>query len=145
MPQTGTHNATSIVSAVHTLALGIYIQEPGVVPIAFGCLAGIVLTPDLDMAETHKLSWNFKGLWYLYWRPYSRAIPHRHFISHFPILGTAIRILYLLWWAIPFVAFYGWQYELVRWWITGMWWGLVISDIYHYIMDISSTWIKRNL
>ncbi len=34
-------------------------------------------------------------LWTLYWTPLAAIIPHRHVLSHLPILSTAVAFLYL--------------------------------------------------
>lgn len=49
-----------------------------------------VIHPDLDQAEIiHEFS-----LWNLYWWPYGKAFTHRHWLSHWPILSTAVRKIY---------------------------------------------------
>ncbi len=74
---------------------------------AAGCLAGLIITPDLDIRHfTHAeqivrrsggRAGNFlAGLWLALWWPYSHLVPyHRHALSHMPVLGTALRVLYL--------------------------------------------------
>lgn len=70
-----------------------------------GCLVGVVINPDLDVRRG-TYSWtvvrrtfgSIAGwLWALFWFPYARLIPrHRHLLSHLPLLGTGLRLLYLL-------------------------------------------------
>lgn len=67
-----------------------------------GTLAGLVLEPDLDidqitMSERRVYNlWSPLGtLWRWLWFPYAYSIPHRSHLSHMPVLGTAIRLLYL--------------------------------------------------
>jgi uncharacterized metal-binding protein len=67
-----------------------------------GGLAGMILTPDLDI-PTNSISKNVARKWFgkaghiwgLFWLPYALIIPHRSAFSHFPIIGTVGRLLYL--------------------------------------------------
>lgn len=116
---------------------------------ALGSILGIALTPDLDQEMTTYFEWKLMKkagplafVWMLIWSPYSLLIPHRSFWSHFPIVGTAIRLLYL---SIPIIIFCIWKdciLDLSR--IPQVYWnlawgvliGLLVSDIIHWIMDM---------
>ena len=71
--------------------------------LSFGALAGMLLTPDLDVrgsvrayAMAWRAGWLFGAFWRALWWPYSRIIPrHRHWLSHLPIVGTMGRLIYL--------------------------------------------------
>ena len=119
---------------------------------AAGCLTGLVINPDLDVRRfTHaesvmrrtggRLGRLLSNLWYALWWPYSRLIPrHRHPLSHMPILGTVVRLIYL---AVILFAIH-WLIGLVislpdlpmpgplSWWGAA---GLAVVDTLHYIMD----------
>ena len=113
---------------------------------AAGCLAGIFLTPDLDQQGwSHsenilvKATFGIGYLWLLLWYPYAKLIPHRSPLSHFPVLGTAIRLLYLgIFAAIPLS--FGFQFSapspevwpLLQWGIFG----LALSDLGHFVFDL---------
>lgn len=63
--------------------------------------------------EVRQFAWLFLRTLYaiglLYLWPYSAIIPHRHPLSHAPLLGTVIRLLYTLWPLIlawPFIELY---------------------------------------
>lgn len=116
-----------------------------------GCLAGIFLTPDLDQqtlshSEHLLVRWTF-GLgygWVLLWYPYARLIPHRSPLSHFPILGTLGRLLYLAFWlCLP--ALWGWKWFTLPTHLDALWlWaagGLALSDLGHYVFDLP--WCPR--
>ena len=83
--------------------------------LAVGAVGGHIAPPDLDLpgityCERRILRWNRVAgiLWRWYWFLYSMLIPHRHWLSHLPGIGTAGRMLYLLWW-LPAVWLYaGW-------------------------------------
>ena len=105
----------------------------------FGSLVGVLLSPDLDQdgltnSETVVFR-RFRILghtFFLYWYIYAVALKHRSPWSHFPILGTALRLAYLspLWWllfvfiglpvpdlAVPAVV------------------GLAVADLLHFLRD----------
>lgn len=68
---------------------------------ALGCLVGLIMEPDLDVdhmtaSERRLMRLAPLGLvWFVLWMPYARMVPHRHAISHMPVLGTLGRYLYL--------------------------------------------------
>jgi uncharacterized metal-binding protein len=74
------------------------------VDVAIGCLSGLVLTPDLDVDSgsiSHKIIDRYFGViigfvWRIITKPYAIVFPHRSFFSHFPVVGTAIRVGYFL-------------------------------------------------
>lgn len=76
--------------------------------IVAGCFlfSGLMFGPDLDIHRSyHFQRWGW--LRWL-WLPYQKSVRHRSFLSHGPIIGTAVRILYLSVWvmilATPVVA-----------------------------------------
>jgi len=120
-----------------------------------GCWLGIYLSPDLDICGMTRsenqvarhfgrvVGWLFWAFWY----PYGRLVRHRSFWSHAPIVGTAGRLVYMLWpciaatvlldysgiLAYDFTAFWhGVSGSAVFWWIVR---GLAVSDILHFIAD----------
>lgn len=120
---------------------------------ATGCLVGLFIDPDLDISNRTRsearvlrmfpaLGW----LWMVLWWPYAKAIPHRHPLSHWPIIGTAGRLLYLS--VILFLALMGLEvafgigaqilealltvpYEI---WASFAF-GLAVSDVGHWLFD----------
>jgi len=74
-----------------------------------GAIGGHMATPDLDLPGlTHcenrirRFNRILGALWVALWIPYGLLVPHRSWVSHLPGVGTAIRMLYLLWW-LPFL------------------------------------------
>lgn len=55
--------------------------------------SGLMFGPDLD---THSCQYKRWGLLRWIWLPYRRSMRHRSLLSHGPILGTVVRVLYLL-------------------------------------------------
>ena len=70
-----------------------------------------MLGPDLDIRSIQYRRW---GLLRWIWLPYQKALKHRSTLSHGPIIGTAIRVVYMGVWigifttvlAIAFNAFW---------------------------------------
>lgn len=68
-----------------------------------GCLLGVLITPDLDVnhgcaalqAIRRAAGEPIADLWRTLWYPYAIMVPHRSWISHLPLLGTALRLGYL--------------------------------------------------
>jgi uncharacterized metal-binding protein len=52
-----------------------------------------MLSPDLDTKSKIHSRWGFLRF---IWFPYRKIVKHRSIISHFPILGSIIRTLYLI-------------------------------------------------
>ncbi|MGH9835008.1 MAG: metal-binding protein [Blastocatellia bacterium] len=55
--------------------------------------SGLMFGPDLDLDSKPYRRW---GPLKFLWKPYQAALPHRSKLSHGPILGTVIRIVYFL-------------------------------------------------
>lgn len=73
------------------------------------------------------------GLWIATWGMYSAMIKHRSPLSHWPILGTAIRVAYILipvWWLTGFNPLAQGD------WLLYMLAGLALADAGHYLRDI---------
>ncbi|GAB1539762.1 hypothetical protein NUACC21_24290 [Scytonema sp. NUACC21] len=48
--------------------------------------------PDLDIYSRHYQRW---GFFRFIWLPYQKSLRHRSFLSHGPIIGTTLRVIYL--------------------------------------------------
>jgi uncharacterized metal-binding protein len=111
-----------------------------------GAIAGILITPDLDVdkgniADTmiRRVSRPAQWAWRVFWQPYGWLVPHRHFTSHFPILGTSLRIGYIfsiiniLLWVVNIFD----TESIVFWWDWSFFFGLCHVDAIHFLTDIS--------
>ncbi len=58
--------------------------------------SGLMFGPDLDIYSVQFKRW---GLLRWIWRPYQKGLRHRSWLSHGPIVGTMLRLLYLSLWA----------------------------------------------
>jgi len=123
--------------------------------LSLGALVGLILTPDLDVDagsfsedEVRELSPFGENFWWIYWFPYRRLVPHRSPLSHWPVIGTLGRLLYLslAYWAVLLGAyfldppFFSW---LATWglWLLALPYfrvcllGLAAADTLHFFMD----------
>lgn len=140
-----THSLASVVAG--GIATGVSISSglsyADSIAIGLGCLSGILIGPDADV-DTGNVSLAIlrddfgsiaSNLWRIAWYPYARIIPHRHFVSHFPIISTAIRVAYIT--IVPFVLMRMMQIEITFDWMFVYWFiGLCISDTLHAIFDL---------
>lgn len=124
-----------------------------------GCLCGIPLSPDLDVdskTEAEKTFWRAGTLpgyaYQLLWYPYALALPHRHPLSHLPIIGTLGRLAYIQAWIwlarIHARGILGLDFNPLFWLreplYTAAWvFGLMVSDALHWLMDGAPTGKKR--
>lgn len=61
---------------------------------------GLMFGPDLDTYSRQFQRWG----WFRWiWMPYQNGLNHRSFLSHGPLVGTAVRLIYLIAW-IGFLA-----------------------------------------
>jgi uncharacterized metal-binding protein len=97
MPNGNTHDAITF-ALVPLTYLGAEMYWDGnhaISIIATGAMlfAGLMFGPDLDLQSRPYKRW---GPLRFIWKPYQVAMPHRSSLSHGPILGTLVRIVYFL-------------------------------------------------
>ena len=74
------------------ICIGYYLSPMlGLIAASSHLLGGLYLSPDLDLKS---LPWKRWGVLRCLWLPYQR-IPHRHWLSHAPVVGSIGRLLYL--------------------------------------------------
>jgi uncharacterized metal-binding protein len=142
MPSKDIHQAATLLlagTAYHLAASHTGTPEEQLLAVS-GILTGVVITPDMDLAE------NFSGepFWYLY----GRLFKHRG-VSHWPVVGTLTRIAYTAVFLVPFIWLFGYGWWLVLQIRTGFFFvwlaGLSAADTLHYLLDITVTKVKRAL
>ncbi len=124
--------------------------------------SGLMFGPDLDIYSLHYQRWGIlRGIW----RPYRKLFRHRSIFSHGPIIGTLVRVFYLLlivtFWAIIFVAiaqlFWGFEWNWQRFMLQqlsllktqyfaetmALFLGLEFGAMSHYLSDLITTNYKR--
>jgi len=148
MPSGKVHSFTTILLSA---GLGAASYQAGyplqqVAALTGGALAGLLLTPDLDVNggsisnhHARKLGGSIFGLaWALIWTPYSYLIPHRSPLSHFPLIGTALRLGYLVLLATLILSVFHLagvgMPALPAWWPWAFA-GLALADLLHFILD----------
>ncbi len=104
MPSGRTHDEITLWS-LPLVAGGTYAQTRSsslTLIVAGGFLfSGLMFGPDLDIYSQQFQRWGWLR-WI--WLPYQQSLHHRSFLSHGPVVGTALRILYLGIW-IGAIAF----------------------------------------
>lgn len=139
------HNRGNGLLVLATFSGALYLGAPVSVAgwMAAGVALGFVLGPDLDVDGGNIAMHNMRRVpfvgrllswpWRFIWFPYAKVFKHRSFWTHAPLIGTAIRIIYLalLLWPVKF--FTGW----VPAWEIGAYMaaGLCLSDFLHWLMD----------
>lgn len=144
---------------VHTrantvIALGVLIFVRPIetaILMASGCVLAIFVGPDNDLNGSNYSFYLVKkylgkvphALWRAFWWPFQRVTPHRHFISHFPVVGTFLRFLYLFCPLLLVILAIFPDFSSV-FWIIPVFWGAVIVDTTHWAMDHISTSLKKH-
>ncbi len=123
--------------------------------LAGGAMLGLILTPDLDVnagsiseEEIREISPLGENLWWIYWFPYRVILPHRSPLSHWPVVGTMGRLLYISipYWlglAVTYVVspfWFDWLWQNTLWLVTLPYFrvavlGLAGADLLHFFMD----------
>ena len=114
--------------------------------ITLGALLGVLVSPDLDLMENgnysmvilRKHSDFLASLWRLFWLPYGKLSHHRG-MSHWPIIGTLIRAVYII---IPIIIIAIIIIQLglpISWnmaWFVPLFIGLMLADFVHIVLDV---------
>lgn len=131
----GHRNTTiAITAAIAPTAL----LDPRNLVIVAGCISGLVITPDWDLNP------NAMGLIGRigFVDEYAELVPHRHKISHTPVVGTIIR--FVLTFVIPYIIMGGiFGYWLPLWVIWRLFAGLCAADALHISLDRIFTCVKK--
>jgi uncharacterized metal-binding protein len=99
------------------------------------------MNPDLDLNSLGYKSWGW--LRFIWW-PYQKMLAHRCFLSHFPVISTILRIIYLLWTSVRAAAWetlFDW-FPVLGPYLVVFILGMIFSDTLHAIFDTSSTELK---
>lgn len=94
--------ATLMVCVPAGLLAGFWLGWMGVLTAASFAWGGLWLSPDLDTRSRALRRWGPLG-WI--WRPYRTLIPHRSLFSHGPLIGTGLRLAWML--TVVMVAWFG--------------------------------------
>jgi uncharacterized metal-binding protein len=164
MPLGRTHDRITLwcLPALILLARMFNVSIPLTIAMSLSFLVGgFMLGPDLDI---HSIQYKRWGPLRWIWKPYQMLLSHRSRLSHGPIIGTAIRVLYLSLWfagfALAAIGLYNtlgseqisWQsftstlgYLLNRYfveWLTVLI-GLELGAMSHYVSDSVSSFLVK--
>ena len=128
---------------------------------AIGALVGIILTPDLDVDNGYigntiirnRLGRPVEKGWDMLWYFYRKSLKHGSELSHFPVISTMFRLIYLFLFllvlplgvvelVVPGAADVGHILSASFWKILEHWQviiGLIGSDIIHWGLDVMTT------
>ena len=134
-----THDkVTFITTSLIAVALSFFLLPTELLLISLGTLfGGLMFNGDLDCcSKPYKRWWLLSG----FWIPYQKLVgKHRSFLSHGPVVGTVIRILWILLICLPLIWIY---FEIVLSFCLLYWWeiivffiGLEIGSLSHTLMD----------
>jgi uncharacterized metal-binding protein len=164
MPSGRTHDRITLYSLPITAVLSLTITQDTALTLTTcgGFLfSGLMLGPDLDVRSLHFKRWG----WFRWiWLPYQGSLKHRSPLSHGPITGTVVRVMYLLIWVgiawlvgltlLNEIAQLGWTWEEIlgqigrslhhHWplWVALLI-GLELGAFSHYIADWGVSTHKR--
>lgn len=105
MPSGRIHSAATV--AISGTLAGVAFSQVGAeaaVAVGVGGLYALLVGPDLDVDNGNvsdailrrDIGRIFSVPWRIFWEPYAYAIKHRSILSHGPIIGTLLRIVYML-------------------------------------------------
>lgn len=163
MPSGRVHDRVTVaLSPLTGLGAGIWGQrwELATLAIVGVLVSGFFLSPDLDILSKPYQRWGW--LRWLWW-PYQRLIPHRSWLSHGPIIGTVLRVAYLVGWLSLLGVGLGWIGQQTGWWQWQVEWqwlkaswqedsqawlvGLIsleVGAMGHYLSDFFGSFWKRS-
>ena len=98
MPSGSTHDRITLWLFPGVVGISYLITRDGDLTLFLGggfFFAGLMFGPDLDIYSIQFKRW---GRLRIIWLPYQKLLRHRSSLSHGLIIGTVIRILYLLLW-----------------------------------------------
>lgn len=155
MPSGRVHDATTsalLIASAGTLLLeraGAFAEPLNTAAWVGGFVLGWFVGPDLDVDAGNRsytlvrgfpgLGWAFHKVWTIFWWPYAKLVPHRHPISHAPVLGTLIRLGYIAVWMWLLGRAFSFVLPPLPWhhlWTAAL--SLALADAAHYFLDKAS-------
>ena len=136
-----THDACSrLIAVAGALGAGIATESIAVGTGALvGGLAGLILSPDLDLVNRQGGGCIALGFWrsvglHRYWLVYG-LLPHHSMWSHWPVLGTLLRLIYCAPLVTPLLIGLSPFHESQQVFFMAAVLNLAIADIGHWLLD----------
>jgi uncharacterized metal-binding protein len=164
MPSGRTHDRVTLWSLPVVAALTFGQTRSGLLTLIISggfLLGGLMFGPDLDIYSRQYQRWG----WFRWiWRPYQDSLRHRAFLSHGPLIGTALRMVYFGIWiavfailALTIAQFFGDMASLRQWLMlqiarsftqyyrewSALYIGLELGAMSHSLMDWGGSAYKR--
>ena len=139
MPSGRTHDKITLwcLPPVVGTAFGLTNSPSLTVIIALSFLVGgFMLGPDLDIRSIQYRRW---GPLRWMWLPYQKALKHRSRLSHGPIIGTALRVVYLAVWITLFT--YLTVLALNALWNAQLTWQSLGTTFHDLLNHYATTWV----
>ncbi|NMG09033.1 metal-binding protein [Brasilonema sp. UFV-L1] len=96
MPSGQTHDRITLWTLPFVTGVAFWQTKSGNLTLLIICgflFGGLMFGPDLDIYSRHYQRWGFLRF---IWLPYQKSLRHRSLLSHGPIIGTTLRVLYLV-------------------------------------------------
>jgi uncharacterized metal-binding protein len=163
MPNGRVHTNVTLMIAATYSAGALVTLSIGNLEYVAGALLGVLIHPDLDVDHGKVVTYKLlrkAGIipyhtWRTVWYMYRRSLKHGGDLSHFPVVSTIGRIVYLFLTVIvvpyillaPVLHLNLW-YELNWWaWLVIVHYkvtlGLMTADFFHWLLDVATTEHKR--
>lgn len=141
------HKIANLGSTIGMVSGAFLTGNPDVIHLGWlvgGSLLGNVITPDLDLIEARR-KWSLQKI---IWYPYGILFRHRSAFSHWPILGTVIRLAYIGFLGFIVALILGKSGQYLDWIIDThelqlLTIGLAIADTVHFALDMSGLYKVR--
>ena len=99
-------------------------------------VGGFMLGPDLDI---HSIQYRRWGPLRWMWLPYQKALKHRSRLSHGPVIGTALRVIYLAVWVTLFT--YLIVLALNALWDAQLTWQSLGATFHYLLNHYATAWV----
>ena len=104
MPSGRTHDQITLMCLPWVGGLSLLVTFNPALALCLCCgflFSGLMFGPDLDIYSKQYQRW---GPLRFIWIPYQKTLSHRSWLSHGPVMGTALRLIYLAVWASLFLG-----------------------------------------
>jgi uncharacterized metal-binding protein len=115
MPSGVTHDRITLISLPIVSGLTLWVSHSASITLSLAgsfLFSGLMFGPDLDIYSVQFKRW---GILRWIWRPYQKSMRHRSWLSHGPIVGTLLRLVYLSGWMVLLGIIWNWVATINHW------------------------------